>query len=213
MTETVNLPSSWAKAKRRGAKRFFTGKPCKHGHVSDRLTSNRACIECGKKSQIAWVANNIERRLKYFKDYNSSQRPPNYWKIYYREHLEQRRATNRRAYNPSKAKVDMARWRAANPERIKLLNASGKACRRAREKEADGFATADEIAAIRKAQKDKCAYCSKRLRGGGHLDHIKPIAAEGSNWPRNLQWLCGSCNQRKWAKDPLVFAQEIGRLL
>lgn len=26
--------------------RYFTGKPCKHGHVAERFTSNRECKEC-----------------------------------------------------------------------------------------------------------------------------------------------------------------------
>ena len=30
----------------RGFKRFFTGKPCRRGHVSERYVSNAACVEC-----------------------------------------------------------------------------------------------------------------------------------------------------------------------
>jgi hypothetical protein len=33
-------------AKARGLKRYFTGKPCKHGHVAERRTANRVCMEC-----------------------------------------------------------------------------------------------------------------------------------------------------------------------
>ena len=33
-------------AKARGLKRYFTGKPCKHGHVSERYTGSGACVEC-----------------------------------------------------------------------------------------------------------------------------------------------------------------------
>lgn len=29
-----------------GKTRYFTGKPCKHGHVAERYTSTRACVEC-----------------------------------------------------------------------------------------------------------------------------------------------------------------------
>lgn len=35
-----------AEAKQAGALRYNTGKPCKHGHVSDRRTSDAKCIEC-----------------------------------------------------------------------------------------------------------------------------------------------------------------------
>jgi hypothetical protein len=33
-------------AKALGLKRFFTGKPCKHGHVAERGLSNPGCMEC-----------------------------------------------------------------------------------------------------------------------------------------------------------------------
>lgn len=35
-----------AKARMEGYKRYFTGQPCKYGHVAERLTSNGSCIEC-----------------------------------------------------------------------------------------------------------------------------------------------------------------------
>jgi len=31
-----------------GHPRFFTGKPCKLGHVAERLTVNRQCVECAR---------------------------------------------------------------------------------------------------------------------------------------------------------------------
>lgn len=33
-------------ASRVGSKKFFTGKPCLHGHVSERYVTTGACIEC-----------------------------------------------------------------------------------------------------------------------------------------------------------------------
>ena len=35
-------------ARKKGLRRYYTGKPCKHGHLSERQTSDRACIECKK---------------------------------------------------------------------------------------------------------------------------------------------------------------------
>lgn len=37
-----------------GLTRYFTGKPCKHGHVSEKLSSNRTCIECQLKRKSEW---------------------------------------------------------------------------------------------------------------------------------------------------------------
>ena len=37
-----------------GNKRYFTGKPCKNGHIADRLTSNRECVECKLPKKREW---------------------------------------------------------------------------------------------------------------------------------------------------------------
>jgi hypothetical protein len=37
---------SRAEAKAKGLNRYFTGKPCKHGHVAERVVFNGACVEC-----------------------------------------------------------------------------------------------------------------------------------------------------------------------
>ena len=29
-----------------GLHKYFTGKPCKYGHISERLVSNSSCVEC-----------------------------------------------------------------------------------------------------------------------------------------------------------------------
>jgi hypothetical protein len=43
---------SRAEAKAKGLKRYFTGKPCKHGHVAERYIAGR-CIECYRRVQRA----------------------------------------------------------------------------------------------------------------------------------------------------------------
>jgi hypothetical protein len=37
---------SWKEAKARGLKRYFTGEPCKHGHIAERCVSAGDYIEC-----------------------------------------------------------------------------------------------------------------------------------------------------------------------
>jgi len=41
---------SRAEAKAKGLKRYFTGKPCKHGHVAERVVVNATCVECERAS-------------------------------------------------------------------------------------------------------------------------------------------------------------------
>ncbi len=38
--------SARQKALQEKAKKYFTGLPCKHGHISERFTKNRSCVAC-----------------------------------------------------------------------------------------------------------------------------------------------------------------------
>jgi hypothetical protein len=76
--DTTNLPKTRAEAKASGAKYYFTGDPCKHGHIAPRKTKG-ACIECLK---VEW-AQALETRAEYFKDYNKSEAGQKSKKGYY----------------------------------------------------------------------------------------------------------------------------------
>ena len=53
------LPKTRAEAKATGATHYFTGEPCKHGHVAPRKTKG-ACIECVKNE---WKVSNKKRAV------------------------------------------------------------------------------------------------------------------------------------------------------
>lgn len=44
-----------------GAKRYFSGKPCRLGHICERLVSTRSCIECENIRRRKWRENNLEK--------------------------------------------------------------------------------------------------------------------------------------------------------
>lgn len=48
-------------AKESGAKLYFTGKPCKNGHVTNRITSNGYCLECSRLATRTYRENNPDR--------------------------------------------------------------------------------------------------------------------------------------------------------
>lgn len=58
-------PKTRAEAKSIGAKYYFTGAPCKHGHIALRKTKG-ACVECIK---VEWQEGN-KNRAEYFAEYN-----------------------------------------------------------------------------------------------------------------------------------------------
>ena len=63
--DTTNLPKTRAEAKAQGAAYYFTGEPCKHGHIAPRKTKG-ACVECLKAE---WQTA-AETRAEYFREYN-----------------------------------------------------------------------------------------------------------------------------------------------
>jgi 5-methylcytosine-specific restriction endonuclease McrA len=126
------------------------------------------------------------------------------WAIAYPERAAAKTQRWRERY-PEKVQ----QWRKENPEASRAI----KQRRRAREREAEGSFTADELKALFKKQAGKCVYCTVALGKGYHADHIVPLMRGGSNWISNIQLLCRSCNSKKWAIDPIVFAKRRGRLL
>lgn len=103
-----------------------------------------------------------------------------------------------------------AAWRKANPEKFSaLIKVSGY---RRRAAKAAG-ATAKETLAWANAQKKRCYWCNARCPDDYHIDHYVPLSRGGLHEIENLVIACPDCNRRKSAKDPLDFAQEVGRLL
>lgn len=49
-----------AEAKAAGLKRYFTGKPCKYGHIAERATVNGLCYECSRLKQIRTYHADVE---------------------------------------------------------------------------------------------------------------------------------------------------------
>lgn len=205
-----------------GLNKFFTGKPCKYGHVCAQRTSNWACVECDLRNGMEWAKNNPAKVLEAGRKYGKSEHgkakkaewlaSPDAATAKSRYNTSDKgRACNRRCYakNPEKRAESTAKHYVENPE----MYLSYSRNRRARVRNAEGSHTKDDISRIRKSQKDRCAYCRVGLKKKGHVDHIQPLSSGGSNWPRNLQLLCGPCNLSKHRRHPIEFAQEKGFLL
>ena len=60
------LLCSRAEAKELGLKRYFTGNPCKHGHVAERYASTGQCVEC--MSLRAARIEEVAARVQWHKD-------------------------------------------------------------------------------------------------------------------------------------------------
>lgn len=181
-----------AQAKADGLQRYFTGAPCKRGHLAERQTSNGTCFECAR------LCNPEKKRANGLARYHANKDAARArYRAYY---------LRRREYMLERAR----RYREQNPEKVVFNNCRRRAIR----KGAEGDYTRADIDQIRVKQRCRCAICDGRLtRKNESIDHILPLSKGGTNWPRNLQLVCRSCNSRKHDKDPVEFMRELGRLI
>lgn len=189
-----NKTVSLEEARNQGLKHYFTGTPCKRGHISVRLVSSRRCCECSKivdeKSR--------PRRMAYFYKWQSENRDKviGAFRKYNEAHREERRELDRKRRSTKEGKAKKAMHERA---------------RRARERAGHGSVKSLNIEQMLISQKNRCAACCKKLKEF-HIDHYVPIKLGGGSQPENLQALCPSCNLNKGAKCPIAWAQENGRL-
>lgn len=105
-----DLPKTRAEAKATGAKYYFTGEPCKHGHIAPRKTKG-SCLIC---LQIEWQESK-EKRARYFEEYNKSEKGQENKRRYYEANRKQ--VIARAAARPAEEKrAHRKKYRSANPE-------------------------------------------------------------------------------------------------
>lgn len=177
---------------------YFTGKPCPRGHIATRNVATRNCYACladdAKKRRAKDPTRAAAKdRAKYLRDPAKVMARVSRWQ----------------ASNPEKVRGYKGKWQAENPDAMRARTRN----RRARVRQALGTHTASDIREILKWQRGRCAYCPTRLDPSSPVDHIVSLKKGGSNDRRNLQILCLPCNSKKGAKDPIVFAREIGLLI
>ena len=192
-----NLPTTRAEAKKTGSKYYFTGQPCKHGHIAPRKTKG-ACVECLK---VEWAQANVTR-AEYFAKYNQSEAGQQAKREYYERNKEavKARAQARPAEEKTRHKQE---YKAANPELYKeLTNARRRRFRQATPK----WLTAEQKLEIRLKYR-LAIELSRRLKTPHAVDHIVPLQGEevcGLHVPWNMEVITQEENLKKSNKlvDP-----------
>jgi 5-methylcytosine-specific restriction endonuclease McrA len=192
-----NLPSTRAEAKKTGSKYYFTGQPCKHGHVAPRKTKG-ACVECLKAE---WAQANVTRAA-YFAEYNRSEAGQEAKRYYYERNKEAVKARAQARPIEEKTRHKLAH-KQENPDYYKsLVSARRRRFRDATPK----WLTAEHKLEIR--LKYRLAIELSRRLGVPHaVDHIIPLQGEevcGLHVPWNMEVITQEQNLKKYNKlvDP-----------
>ena len=188
--DTTNLPKTRAEARATGAQHYFTGEPCKHGHIAPRKTKG-ACIECLKDE---WKAGAVSRS-EYFREYNQRdgvKEKKNDWYLANREQVMAAARTRPREV----LKAYQQAWKERN---VLWVRADTKARRRKHRDATPEWLTRTQKAQIRHIY--QIAITMSKTTGEQYVvDHIYPLRSEvvcGLHVPWNLRILTQEENLRK----------------
>ncbi len=200
---------SCAEAKSQNLTRYFTGKPCKHGHVAERYVLNWTCVVChaAKCAEFLpkWREKNPEKTKTYNEKYAERHKETNkLWRASNKQRcLETQRKWNE--LNNEKRNLLSSKWRKQNRHIVNALHSKWKTQLLQR---MPTWLTEDDWWMIEQI------YHLAQLRTAAtsvewHVDHIIPLRGKtvsGLHVPANLQVIPAKLNLKKgnrYAADPV----------
>ena len=180
---------SFSEARMLGLVRYFTGKPCKNGHVAERLVSNRSCLQCVEE-KARWLFENKKDVVR--------ARKAKAQKNYRKNHPEKAKAA-RQAWaekNRSKDQDYKKKWRTENKGTVNFLTRKRQLSKIQR---TPHWLTEEDHWMIEQAY--ELAALRTKLTGiSWHVDHKLPLQGKtvsGLHVPLNLQVIPGKENLMK----------------
>jgi hypothetical protein len=178
-------PQERAAAKAAGQTTYFTGRPCKFGHVVDRVTSSGSCGECSKANQ----RRNYKKRMAANPDWVKERyaKDPEYYRQKRKEY---------RLKNPEKERLSSI----ASMQKRKPQKAAEERARQARKLKA----TPSWLTQQHREQMTAVYVAAQKTSGLAgfkcHVDHIIPLKGKdvcGLHVPWNLRVVSQSYNSSK----------------
>ena len=178
--DTTNLPKTRSEAKETGSKYYFTGQPCKHGHIAARKTKG-SCVECLK---VEWQEGAVSR-AGYFATYNKREEVKDRKNAWYQENREM--VINNAATRPAHILREYRNaWKANNKTQIR---ADTKARRRKHREATPNWLSRTQRSEIRQIY--QIAITMTQTTGEPYVvDHIVPLRSHevcGLHVPWNLR--------------------------
>ena len=169
----------------KGEKRYFTGVPCKQGHIATRRSKTGECLECRTIAVSVWRKENPEQVKKH----NRAQ---------YNVHAEKIKAGAKKYYakNLDSIKVKSKEYQKQNLSVFAANNAKRDA---AKSKRTPAWLTEDDKWLMAQAY-ELAALRAKMVGGVWHVDHILPLQGKkvsGLHVPINLQVIPAKANRSK----------------
>lgn len=193
------------------SKYYFTGRPCKRGHLSKRLILNRNCVECMAEYRklnseriallkLEWKKNNPDRvkqndKIWSSKNQDKRKKARAKWALKNPEALVMSRRSWR-ARNHEASRLSSKNWEKNNPDK-RMANLARR--RAAAIHAIPKWLDEDDFFLITEA------YSLARLRTKmfgfqWHVDHIFPLQGKtvcGLHVPKNLQVIPAAENYKK----------------
>jgi 5-methylcytosine-specific restriction endonuclease McrA len=198
-------------AKSKGLRLYFTGNPCKRGHIAERLVSSWNCVECvgeykktdtfKKVKQLSdskYRKSNLEKCRNYDRKYrkDNSTRVRAHWKAW-----EER--------NPEKV-AEHIRKQNARPE-VKARKKALKHKRRAIENSA--HAESIDFGVVWNNSAGLCFLCGNFVdKGREHYDHVIPLSRGGDHTYANVKVTHSKCNLTKSTRTAIEYWKHLTKI-